>query len=71
MRLVVIPESKKSWVWELRTAQDFLVLRGPAGFATRSQAVSQTEALRRAIDIAGIYDLVGSRVDNPENRVAP
>lgn len=71
MRFVVIPESKKSWVWELRTAQDFLVLRSPAGFATKSQAIAQIEALRRAINIAGIYDLVGSRVDNPESQVAP
>lgn len=71
MRFVVIPESKLSWVWELRSARDFLVLKSPTGFTTKSQAVAQIEALKRAIDVAGIYDLVGSRVVQLEGDIGP
>ncbi|MGJ7543358.1 hypothetical protein [Variovorax sp. LT1R16] len=70
MRFVVIPESKNCWIWELRSAQDFLVLRSPASFTAKFQAVAQIEAFRRTIHVAGIYDLVGARMDTPEDRVA-
>jgi len=70
VRFVVIPESKNCWIWELRSAQDFLVLRSPGSFTAKFQAVAQIEALRRAIQVAGIYDLVGARVDAPADRVA-
>lgn len=68
VRFVVIPESKNRWVWELRSTQDFLVLTSPAGFTTKSQAVAQIEALRRAIHMSGIYDLVGARLDPPREQ---
>ena len=70
MRFVVIPEAKNRWVWELRSAQDFLVLRSPASFTAKSLALAQIEALRRAVNIAGVYDLLGARLDPPNNRVA-
>lgn len=70
MRFVVIPESKTCWIWELRSTQDFLVLRSPSSFTAKFQAVAQIEAFRRAINVAGIYDLVGARVDAPADRVA-
>ena len=69
VRFVVIPESKNCWIWELRSAQDFLVLRSPGSFTAKFQAVAQIEALRRAIHVAGIYDLVGARVDAQAVRV--
>lgn len=70
VRFVVIPESKTCWIWELRSAQDFLVLRSPASFTAKFQAVAQIEALKRAIHVAGVYDLVGARMDQPEQRIA-
>ncbi|MDM0089333.1 hypothetical protein [Variovorax sp. J2P1-31] len=45
------------------------MLRSPGSFTAKFQAVAQIEALRRAIQVAGIYDLVGARVDAPADRV--
>lgn len=71
VKFVVIPESKKSWVWELRSAEGSLVLRSPGSFAVKFQAVAQIEALKRAVSVAGVYDLVGARMDRSEAQVAP
>lgn len=63
MKFIVIPESKTSWFWELRSAQDFLVLRSPSNFTTKFQAMAQIKLLRSAINVAAVFDLVGTKLD--------
>lgn len=63
VKFVLIPELKGRWIWELRSPEGSLISKSPGSFVSKMHAVDAITAVKRAIFNAGIYDLVGSQVD--------
>lgn len=70
MKFVVVPELKGRWVWELRTPEGTLLLKSPGSLSTQVEVVAAVEALKRAVGLADIYDLVGSQLSQPADASA-
>lgn len=63
MKFVVVPELKGRWIWEFRSEDGASIARSPESFSGKDQAVAAIKAVRRAASKAGVYDLVGARLD--------
>lgn len=63
MKFVVIPELKGRWLWELRGTDDPLISKSRVSYATKAEAMAAINLVKSKIGRAGVYDLVGSKLD--------
>lgn len=60
MRFVVIKDVSGRWYWEMRTGNDEVVARSPAGFADRDDAITRIRWVRAHAAKSPIYDPLGN-----------